>query len=135
MSGTSHESSVLCSIAYVPHTVHASTGGGRGVHCCCSNMPWLTLLSVCVQDLSSSWLSPFQRQITCPAPCLQNSEVQRGPRAPHALQRRGGPTTGILQTVFVEVKHKQTNKGVCRQEALIAASAIRVMKPDGRTVC
>ena len=46
----------------------------------------------------------------------------------------GSRATGILKTVFIEGKHKRTNKGVCSQEALITATTIRVMRPDGRTV-
>lgn len=68
-----------------------SPDGGQDEHCCRSDMPALTLLSVCVQDLSSSWLPPFQRQITCPTPCSQNSEVQRGLQALHALTEEGRP--------------------------------------------
>lgn len=54
--------------------------------------------------------------------------------------RGGGGGEGLAgphaswRTVFMEVKRKQTNKGVCGQEALITATAIRVMRPDGRTV-
>lgn len=46
----------------------------------------------------------------------------------------GGLGHSILKTVFMEGKHRQANKGVCSQEALITATAIRVMRPDGRTV-
>lgn len=77
----------------------------------------------------------FSNVITCPTPpSCDNSKVQGGRPALHPHKRRWGWATGILKTVFMEVKHKQTNKGVCSQEALITATTIRVMRPDGRTV-
>lgn len=110
ISRTFNLSAALCIIAYCStlHTLcltdsvqplNKSPDGGQNMHCCCSDMPTLTLLSVCVQDLSSSRRSPFQRQITCPTRCSQNSEVQQSLQALHALQRRGSPTIGILHTL------------------------------------
>ncbi|TNN75793.1 hypothetical protein EYF80_013940 [Liparis tanakae] len=92
---------------------------------------------------SSTWGAGTQRFLAFPSSNGDNlsqpppviTEVQRGGLpALHPRKRRGSRATGILKTVFMEGKHKRANKGVCSQEALITATAIRVMRPDGRTV-
>lgn len=115
--------------------LNKSPDGGQDVHCCCSDMPTLTLLSVCVQDLSSSWLPPLSKTDNLSHSLLPKPRGPTGSASPARPEEEGQPDyRHPADRLCGGETQADKQKGVCRQEALIAASAIRVMKPDGRTV-